>query len=129
MKTKSTPSPNGPNGRAVNGQFAKGNPGGPGNPHARRTAELRAELLKTIGPDQLRGIIGNIGKIATDPATPAAVRLAALVELLDRVLGKPATTDVVERMEQLEEKFAELAANLISSQKPAEGREDLWRAN
>jgi hypothetical protein len=115
------PSGNGENGRASNGQFAKGNPGGPGNPHARRTAELRAELLKTLGPDQLRAIIAQIVKIAADPAVPAAVRLAACVELLDRVLGKPATSDVLERMEALEERMEELLTGL--SQK---GRDEVW---
>ena len=47
------PSTNGRNGR---GQFAKGNPGGPGNPLARRTARLRSALLRTVTPDDIQRV-------------------------------------------------------------------------
>ena len=43
-----------------------------------------------------------------------------LVELLDRVLGKPATSDVLERLEEMLDSL---------SQKTAQRSEDLWRAN
>ena len=40
---------NGTSGRKPNGQYAKGNPGGPGNPYARHVARLRASLIEAVG--------------------------------------------------------------------------------
>jgi hypothetical protein len=40
--------------RQSNGRFAKGNRGGPGNPFARKTAQLRQALVDAVTPD--RGI-------------------------------------------------------------------------
>ena len=53
------PSPNGSfsDARRPNGQFAKGNRGGPGNPYARRVAELRKEMLSEVTGADLRAII------------------------------------------------------------------------
>ena len=48
------PSTNGHNGRGLAGRFAKGNPGGPGNPHGARVAALRAVLLDTVTDADLR---------------------------------------------------------------------------
>lgn len=39
-----------PSSRETNGRFPKGNPGGPGNPHARKVALLRAALLDRVPP-------------------------------------------------------------------------------
>jgi len=49
----SQPSTNGDNGRRTDGRFAPGNPGGPGNPYARRVAELRAALLGAVTAEDL----------------------------------------------------------------------------
>ena len=44
------------NGRTPRGQFATGNPGGPGNPYARRTAALRSALLDAVTEADIRAI-------------------------------------------------------------------------
>jgi hypothetical protein len=40
--------------RDKSGRFIKGNPGGPGNPFARRVAELRTALLEAATPERMR---------------------------------------------------------------------------
>jgi len=77
------PTANGSNGRKPNGQFAKGNPGGPGNPFARRTARLRATLLDAVGEDGLSEIIQEL----VSAAKGGDVQAAKLV--LSYTLGKP----------------------------------------
>ena len=79
-----TPLPNrvNGNGRGPNGRFAKGNPGGPGNPHANRTARLRAMLLDTVSDDDFRAVVAKLVAMAK------AGDLVAIRELLDRTLGK-----------------------------------------
>jgi len=70
------------NGRTPRGQFAKGNPGGPGNPHAKRVAGLRQALLEAVSEDDLRAIAKTLVKKAKGGDLPA------IRELLNRVLGK-----------------------------------------
>jgi len=79
----SKPKTNGTNGRKSNGQFAKGNPGGPGNPYARRTARLRATLLDAVGEDGLSEIVQEL----VSAAKGGDVQAAKLV--LSYTLGKP----------------------------------------
>ena len=75
-----------PNGRTARGQFAKGNPGGPGNPHAKRVAWLREALLEAVSEDDLRAIARTLVKKAKGGDLPA------IRGLLNRVIGK-ATDD------------------------------------
>ncbi len=77
------PSPNGSNGRRANGRFARGNPGGPGNPHARRTADIRRLIRESVTDDDLRAVVRCVVKKAK-AGEPWAVK-----ELLDRLEGKP----------------------------------------
>lgn len=76
------PSPNGDNGRDKSGRFVKGNPGGPGNPHARQVAELRSAAINAVTPDDIRAAVEQL------VAKSRNGELAAIKELLDRVLGK-----------------------------------------
>lgn len=76
------PSPNGANGRDSNGQFTKGNPGGPGNPHGRKVAELRAAFLDAVSARDIKEIVRKM-KQQSKKGDMTAAR-----ELLDRVLGK-----------------------------------------
>lgn len=78
------PTTNGTNGRGPGGRFAPGNPGGPGNPHAKRTAELRAAALAAVSDDDLRAVVAKLLELAKGGD------LAAIRELLDRLLGKAA---------------------------------------
>ena len=92
------PSPNGTNGRDGSGRFAPGNAGGPGNPHAKRVNELRTALMEAVTPDDLRKIIAALVKAAQAGDTAAAR------EVLDRTIGKPAQTDLLQRVEELEQR-------------------------
>ena len=79
----SKPSTNGTNGRKPNGQFAKGNSGGPGNPYARRVARLRSALLDAVGENGLADIVQGM-VTAAKGGDVAAAKL-----LLSYLLGKP----------------------------------------
>ena len=80
---ESEPSTNCGNGRKANGQFAKGNPGGPGNPYARHVARLRASLIEAVGDDGLAEIVQGM-VTAAKGGDVAAAKL-----LLSYLLGKP----------------------------------------
>ena len=72
--------------RDVQGRFTKGNPGGPGNPYAKRVAELRSRLLGAITDEQWDTIARQLIEDAqhVDPE----IRLVARRELLDRAAGR-----------------------------------------
>ena len=90
-----SPVSNGANGRDSAGRFSPGCRGGPGNPHARRVAELRATLFDTVTVDDFRAIVGKVVERAKSGD------LAAIKELLDRLLGKPTTFVDVEAVATL----------------------------
>ena len=79
----SEPTPNGDYGRDESGRFTKGNPGGPGNPYARRVAQLRSTLLQAVGDEGLTDIIRGL----VTAAKGGDVAAAKLV--LSYVLGRP----------------------------------------
>jgi hypothetical protein len=78
------------NGRTASGQFAKGNPGGPGNPHGRRVADLRAALLDAVTEADIRAVAKAL------VARAKAGEVPAIRELLDRMVGRPLVVDQVE---------------------------------
>ena len=93
------PSPNGENGgagRDSKGRFTPGNPGGPGNPHARQIGLLRSAMIEAVSPEDMRSIALELVDKAKD-GNLAAARL-----LFDRVLGRPLEADILERIEALE---------------------------
>lgn len=90
------PSPNGSNGRGNRGRFALGNKGGPGNPYASAVGKLRAALLRAVSEKDLAAV----ARALVDKAK--AGDLAAIRELLDRILGRPIEADLLERLEALE---------------------------
>ena len=71
-------------GRDPNGRFAPGNVGGPGNPFARRVAELRQIMLDCVTDKEMEIIVGELMVQAQ------AGKLAAIKLLFQYVLGKPA---------------------------------------
>jgi hypothetical protein len=73
-----------PSGRDANGRFAKGNPGGSGNPFARRTAALRRELVESVTEDDIRQIAQRLLQQAKQ-GDVASARL-----LLSYAIGRPA---------------------------------------
>ncbi len=67
--------------------FQPGNPGGPGRPPGclnKTTREVKA-LAGDYGP----GAISTLAGIMNDVEQPAAARISAAKELLDRGFGKP----------------------------------------
>lgn len=102
-----SPSPNGSNG----GRFAKGNPGGPGNPFAKRVAELRSALFDSVTAEDLKTVVLSLLSQAK------AGNVASIKELLQRLLGPPEAIDLMERLDALETKIEQLS----------ESRETKWR--
>lgn len=84
MTEATAPSPNGDNGREkATGRFAVGNRAGKGNPHARRIARLRAEVLRAVGPREIRAVVHALGQLAL------AGDVTAAREILNRAIGTP----------------------------------------
>lgn len=78
------PSPNGADGgRDAGGRFAAGNPGGPGNPYARRVAALRSALLDAVTADDVR----EMARALLDQAKAGDAAAARL--LLSYTVGPP----------------------------------------
>lgn len=84
------------NGRDPNGRFARGNPGGPGNPHAGQVAKLRAAILRAVYEGDIETIIAKLVEQAREGD------LAAAREVLDRTIGKASQSDLLARIEALE---------------------------
>ena len=77
-----TPS-NGTNGRDAKGRFTKGNPGGPGNPHAGAVRRWRRALIETVTVEDIKAVIAGL------VAKAKKGERWAVKELLDRCLGRP----------------------------------------
>src|SRR5262245_58814958 len=72
--------------RDANGRFVKGNPGGPGNPFARKVAALRKALVNFVTVDDMK----HVAFILKEKAM--AGDLVAIKLLFQYVLGKPGET-------------------------------------
>jgi hypothetical protein len=97
------PSTTASNGRTEGGRFGPGNKYARGNPHARRVARLRAELLRAVTPADLRDVALALLNQAK------AGDVAAAKELLQRLLGPPVELDLLERLETLEQHMTAVA--------------------
>jgi hypothetical protein len=89
----SQPSTNGQNGHDASGRFTKGNPGGRGNPFARKVAALRAAFLKDLTRDDIKEIAATL-KAQAKKGDVAAARL-----VLAYALGKPAKAVDIDRLD------------------------------
>ena len=69
--------------RSANGHFAKGNAGGSGNPHAKRTAHIKRVLLDAVTDDDVRAIVKSL----IEEAKTGNAKAAELI--LNRLIGKP----------------------------------------
>jgi hypothetical protein len=130
---KPSPSPNGPNrgqapfsaadpaadakepaagpataGRGQGGRFAKGNPGGPGNPFARQVAALREAALAAITPEDVHAILAKMAELAL----AGDVQAAKLV--LAYAVGKPAATADPDRLDVEEWKHFKETAPMMN---------------
>jgi hypothetical protein len=70
--------------RDARGLWAAGNCGGPGNPHVAKLAEYRAALCETVGREDIVAVVRKLVVLARQG------KRWAVVELLDRCLGRPA---------------------------------------
>jgi hypothetical protein len=101
--TNARPSTHGPDGatpgRRSNGQFAKGNRLGQGNPMAGRAAKLRSALLRSVSEADVKAITKSLVQAARD-GDVAAVKL-----LLAYTVGQPEAADVSQRLDELENRL------------------------
>jgi hypothetical protein len=83
--------------RDADGRFAKGNPGGPGNPYARQVAALRREALAAVTPDDIHAIIAKMIELAR------AGDVAAAKLVLGYAVGRPAPAPTLPSPDRLAE--------------------------
>lgn len=101
-------------GRDSRGRFGKGNPGGPGNPYARRVAALRSALLEEVTPERLR----KIARKLADEAERGDFAAAKL--LFSYTVGKPPEAPDPDRLD-LDEKELE-AEHMEARRRESEAR-------
>lgn len=88
------------NGRDAQGRFAKGNPGGPGNPHVARVQAFRKAALDAMTPAGVRKAVRLLER-EVDNGNVAAAR-----EYLDRTIGRSplfADLELSDRVAAIEE--------------------------
>src|SRR5438067_6619721 len=81
------------NGHEANGRFARGNPGGPGNPFARQVAALRKVILDRLTEQDLLAITEALLAKAKEGSVSAAKLLLAYA------LGKPSSAPDADRLD------------------------------
>ena len=89
-------------GQGPDGRFQKGNKLGKGNPLAGRAAKIRALLLSSVSDDDIATIAAAL------IAKARGGDLLFIRELLDRIVGRTSTSDLLERIESLEAAAAKL---------------------
>jgi hypothetical protein len=92
-----------PTDRATDGRFAKGNPGGPGNPCARQTAALRAALLNGVTERDIQDILHILLLNAKGGHLPTIKFLFAYVIGKPKPVVEPDTLDLQE-MQMLQQR-------------------------
>jgi hypothetical protein len=102
-----TPKTN-PEGREANGQFARNNKGGPGNPFARTVAELRSRLLQRLKPEDIDAIADKLIELAKSGDVQATKLL------FQYTLGKPVEQPHPDRIDR-DEQEAFLANSMNQS--------------
>ncbi len=92
----STPSPKGANGvrDSATGRFLPGHGGGPGNPYARRTAEIRKVIMSAVSNEDLHALMRTLVNRGIDGDVMAAK------EVLDRLLGKSVAHVITEQHDE-----------------------------
>src|SRR5436305_4159627 len=90
------PAPTPADGREPNGRFARGNPGGTGNPFARQVAALRQALLDAVSPEDLAAIAQALAEKAKRGD------VAAAKVLLGYLVGKPTPPPDPDRLDMEE---------------------------
>ena len=94
-----------PIGRDANGRFARGNAGGPGNPHARHCARMLAQFRNLISDEKMSEII----LVLADKA--AAGDITSIKMVLNYKIGKPGPAPDPDGIERDEWNHFEQAAH------------------
>ena len=100
--SSTSPSTHGNSDRGKDGRFRAGNRYGKGNPLAGRAAKIRAVLLDKLSPEQAAVIADSL----IDKAKKG--NLAAVREIFDRTVGRPASSELTDRVERLEQMVEDL---------------------
>lgn len=107
MKNAADNSPFGTD-RNASGRFAKGNPGGPGNPSLaelnKQSATLRARWERVITERDVDLAIKTLRQVMRKGKRDSD-RVRAAVAMLDRLVGRPADSIVEARLAALEERI------------------------
>lgn len=107
------PSANGANGyRDGLGRFIKGNPGGPGNPHAAMAMRHREAIAIAATPERTKAVMEALYLCAT---TNGVGQVQAIKEWLQRTAGTPEAMEFTHAVEELEIKVRELAAKTLNA--------------
>ena len=98
MSAQATSHPKSPPvlGRDEKGRFVRGNPGGPGNPFARKTAALRTALIRRMDEESIEKLADTLIEQAIEGDVPSA-RL-----VLQYVIGLPTQAIDPDDVDQLE---------------------------
>ncbi len=88
-KTRNEPEAAAQPARASNGQFTKGNSGGPGRPPAVAEASYLRELRRSVPPPRFAKIIEAVYGMATDPEARPSDRLRAAQVLIQQCCPAP----------------------------------------
>ena len=83
-------------GRSTNGQFTRGNAGGPGNPFGRRLASMREAILRAVSDEDIGQIMTSMVNLAKE----GNIQAAKLV--LQYAVGKPAPVAQPDRVDEEE---------------------------
>ncbi len=89
IETRLAPSPAASNGRDSQGRFTPNNTFGKGNPHAKRVQEVRSALMSAVTDEDVKAIVAKMVERAKNGD------VAAAKEVLDRLVGRPASPVVI----------------------------------
>ncbi len=90
-------------GRDAGGKFTAGNNYGRGNPLGKACNDLRVALINRVRPDDIQDIVDMLLLKAKKG------NLRAVREILNRTIGLPIQTDIIEKLENLERVVEELS--------------------
>jgi hypothetical protein len=88
-------------GRDAHGRFAKNNPGGPGNPFARRIAEFRKAIAAAATPEKVAAVVTKLEEKALEGDVAAAKLYLAYA------VGRPAPAPDPDRLDVEEGRLAQ----------------------
>jgi hypothetical protein len=113
--------------RATGGRFAKGNPGGPGNPFARQTAALRAYLINHVTERDIQDILDILLLNAKGGHLPTIKFLFAYVIGKPKPVVEPDTLDLQEMQMLQQSALPPEALETLCNQLPLDFQVQLTR--